>query len=109
MDGMQQWPAEAIHLIKQLQQEIENLKNRISQLENKLKIYENPHTSSSKQLFKSSIKGTNTTVRRGAPPGHHGATRIAPEPDEIISVTMDKCPCCGSYLGNPVKVESSTI
>jgi len=109
MDGMQQWPAEAIQLIKQLQQEIEDLKKRISQLENKIKVYENPHTPSSMQRFKGRTNGTNPPGKRGAPPGHYGATRIVPEPDEIIPVTMDQCPRCGSYLGNSIGIEPRTI
>jgi transposase len=109
MDGMQQWPPEAIRVIKQLQQEIEGLKKRISELENKLKVYENPHTPPSQQRFKNNIGKTNPPGRRGAPPGHHGATRTTPEPDEIIPVTMDTCPRCGSYLGAATKVESRTI
>ena len=109
MDGMQQWPAEAIQLIKQLQQEIEDMKKRISQLENKIKVYENPHTPSSMQRFKGRTSGTNPPGKRGAPPGHYGATRSVPEPDEIIPVTMDQCPRCGSYLGNSIGIESRTI
>ena len=106
---MQQWPPEAIQVIKELKQEIEGLKKRISQLEKKLRAYENPHTPSSMQRFKSNTSWRNPPGRRGAPPGHHGATRTVSEPDEIITVTMDQCPRCGSYLGNPVDVESRTI
>lgn len=116
MDGIQQWPPEVVqliqqfeHRIKQLEKENIELKKRITYLENKLKAYENPHTPSSMQRFKNHTNRTNPTGRRGAPPGHHGATRITPEPDEIIPVTIDQCPHCGSYLGNPIKVESRTI
>jgi transposase len=109
MDGMQQWPAEAIQLIKQLQQEIEKLKKEVANLKNRLKAYENPHTPSSMQRFKSNTGGTNPPGRRGAPPGHHGATRTTPEPDEIIPVTMDHCPRCGSYLGAVTNIEHRTI
>ena len=109
MDGMQQWPPEAIQVIKELKQEIKGLKKRISELENKLRAYENPHTPSSMQRFKSNTNRKTLPGRRGAPPGHHGATRKTPEPDEIIPVTMDQCPQCGSYLGNAVNVESRII
>jgi len=116
MDGMQQWPPEVVRLIKQFEQRVtqlekenKELKSRITYLENKLKVYENPHTPSSMQRFKESNGATNPPGKRGAPPGHHGATRDRPEPDEIISVTLDQCPQCGSYLGEAVDVESRTI
>ena len=116
MDGMQQWPPEVVRLIRQLEQRVKQLeeennglKKRITYLENKIKAYENPHTPSSMQRFKNSTGGTNPPGRRGAPPGHHGATRERPEPDEIIPVTMDQCPRCGSYLGAAIGMESRTI
>jgi transposase len=110
MDGMQQWPAEAIQVIKELQQEIEGLKKRITELENKIKTYENPHTPSSQQRFKGNTnETTNPPGKHGAPPGHRGATRKQPQPDEIIPVTIDQCPRCGSFLGNSIGVESRTI
>lgn len=110
MDGMQQWPAEAVQLIKKLMQEIEELKKRITELENKLRAYENPHTPPSQQRFKGNTgRNINPPGKRGAPPGHQGATREKPKPDEIIPVTIDQCPQCGSYLGNSIGVESRTI
>lgn len=116
MDGMQQWPPEVVRLIKQFEQRVtqlekenKELKNRVTYLENKLKVYENPHTPSSMQRFKGRTGGTNPPGKRGAPPGHHGATRDRPEPDEIIPVTIDQCPQCGSYLGKAIGVESRTI
>jgi transposase len=116
MDGMQQWPPELVRLIqqfeqrvKQLEEENKELKKRITYLENKLKAYENPHTPSSLQRFKGKASGTNPPGKRGAPPGHYGATRNRPEPDEIIPVTIDQCPRCGSYLGDAIDVKSRTI
>jgi len=116
MDGMQQWPQEVVRIIqqfeqrvKELEEENKQLKKRITELENKLRIHENPHTPSSMQRFKGRDGKINPPGKRGAPPGHHGATRIIPEPDEIIPVTMDQCPQCGSYLGEAIGVESRTI
>jgi len=106
---MQQWPAEAVQIIKELRQEITGLKKRISELEKKLKAYENPHTPSSMQRFKNNISKQDSPGKRGAPKGHRGATRPISEPDEIIPVTMDTCPQCGSYLGAPISVESRII
>jgi transposase len=123
MDGMQDMPVEIKqyiqqleeenHLlrqaVRQLEQQIHGLQERVTQLENKLKAYENPHMPPSMQRFKGTTSGTNPPGKRGAPPGHRGATRDKPEPDEIIPVTMDQCPQCGSYLGSSISVESRTI
>lgn len=124
MDGMKNIPDEIKRYIQlleeenrllkkavhQLEQQIHELQERITKLENKLRTYENPHTPPSQQRFKRNTTGTtNPLGKRGAPPGHRGATRILPEPDEIISVTMDQCPRCGSYLGNHIGVESRVI
>jgi len=110
MDGMQNWPIEAVQLIKKQQQEIEELKKKLNELENKLRQYENPHTPSSRQRFKGNVGGNNVSSgKHGGIIGHRGATRMVPDPDEIIPVTMDQCPQCGSLLGDPVDVESRTI
>ncbi len=107
---MQQWPVEAVQLIKKQQQEIEELKKRINELENRLRQHENPHTPSSRQRFKGNTGGNNVSSgKHGGLIGHHGATRTVPQPDEIIPVTMGQCPQCGSLLGDPVDVESRTI
>lgn len=102
MDGLQNLPDE-------VRQYILFLERKIQELEQRLKVYENPHTPSSQQRFKNHTTKTNPTGKRGAPPGHHGATRTKPEPDEIIPVTMDQCPHCGSYLGAAIGLESRTI
>lgn len=112
----QQWPPEVVRFIQQLEQRIKQLENeykdlkkRITELENKLKAYQNPHKPPSMQRFKGSTSGTNPSGKRGAPLGHYGATRERPEPGEIIPMTMDQCPRCGSYLGNSIGIESRTI
>ena len=98
---------EAIH---QLEKQLCGLRDRITQLEKRLKIHENPHTPPSLQRFKGNTGGTTTLPgKRGAPPGHRGATREKPKPDEVIPVMMDRCPQCGSFLGDSIGVESRTI
>ena len=117
MDGLQNLPNEIRFYIQHLEKRITDLEgenkklHEINQkLEAKLKQYENPHTPSSRQRFKGNSGGNvNPPGKRGAPIGHRGATRQVPEPDEIIQVTADLCPRCGSFLGNPVGVESRTI
>ena len=102
MDGLQNLPDD-------VRQYILYLERKIQELEQRLKAYENPHTPSSQQRFKTSTNSTTPPKRRGAPPGHHGATREHPKPDEIIPVTLDRCPRCGSYLGAATNIESRTI
>lgn len=123
MDGLQDVPdhvRQYIHQIEeenrlfkdtlfQLKQQVKQLQERVTYLEKRLKAYENPHTPPSQQRFKGNTCGTTPPGRRGAPPGHRGATRDKPEPDEVIPVTMDQCPRCGSYLGTAIGMESRTI
>ncbi|MEM0466097.1 MAG: IS66 family transposase, partial [Candidatus Thermoplasmatota archaeon] len=117
MDGMQQQIIELtqrIHKLEQhvvdLEQENKELKEKITELENKLRQYENPHTPSSRQRFKGNIGRNNiSSGKHGGVVGHQGATRHIPKPDEIIPVTADNCPRCGSFLGDPIDVESRTI
>ena len=118
MDGMQKWPEEVIQYIKKLESKIQNLegdveelKEKNKKLENRLKLYENPHTPPSKQRFNKGGRGRNNFSggRRGAPKGHRGATRKTPKPDEVISVTSDDCPFCGSNPGEPKEIETAII
>lgn len=109
MDGMQKWPEEAIQIIKQLQQENQELKEKITILEKRLRMYENPHIPSSQQRFKGGSKGNIPRGKRGAPKGHRGATRKTPEPDEVVSVTTDTCPFCGGNSGVPQGVETALV
>ena len=117
MDGMQQQIVEMTQLIHKLEQRIiyleqenKELKKKITELENKLRQYENPHTPSSRQRFKGNTGGHNTSSEKhGGVISHHGATRQVPKPDEIIPVTIDQCPHCGFFLGEPVSVEQRTI
>ncbi|MDH7517123.1 MAG: hypothetical protein QHH19_02095, partial [Candidatus Thermoplasmatota archaeon] len=70
---MQNWPIKAVQLIKKQQQEIEEFKKRLNELENKLRQYENPHTPSSRQRFKGNTGGNNVSSgKHGGLIGHHG-------------------------------------
>ena len=109
MDGMQKLPEEAIQIIKRLQQENQELKEKITLLEKKLHMYENPHTPSSQRRFKGGSKGITPHGKRGAPKGHHGATRKTPKPDEVVTVTTDECPFCGCNPGASQEVETAII
>ena len=106
MDGMQKWPEEAIQIIKQLQQENQELKEKITKLEKRLRMYENPHMPSSQQRFKGGTGKKVSSGKRGAPKGHRGATRKIPIPDKVIPVTADICPRCGCNPGESKGVET---
>ena len=54
-------------------------------------------------------KIVNPPGKRGAPMGHKGATRVHGEPDEIIHVSVEKCPKCSLALGTPLRTEKKTI
>ena len=116
-DGMHKWPVTVMQRIKKLEHKIKNLENenkelkeKIDGLEKKLRIYENPHTPSSKQRFKgNSGSDSSSNKRRGAPKGHKGATRKMPEPDEVLPVPSDHCPECGCDPGVPKGFETVTV
>lgn len=113
---MQRWPEKVIQVVKQLQQvnkelteENKELKKKIDSLEKRLRLFENPHTPPSQQHFKGGRGMQITSRKRGAPPGHRGATRKVPTIDEVIPVTSDCCPGCGSSPGESQGVETVII
>ncbi len=86
---------------------VHELENERDQLISRLKMYENPHTPPSLQPFRP--KTVNPPGKRGAPAGHKGATRESGKPDEIIHVSMEKCPRCSHPLESPIRMEKKTI
>jgi transposase len=93
--------------IGKLTGEIETLRNENESLKKKLLLYENPHTPPSLQPFRP--KAENPPGKRGAPAGHKGAIRVSGKPDEIIHVSMEKCPKCSHPLESPIRMEKKTI
>ena len=73
------------------------LVERIRSLEARLRIYENPHVPSSKQIMKE-VKIVKEPKPRGAPEGHRGATRETPTPERVVELRPKSCPRrgCGS-------------
>jgi len=98
-------------LIEQLRQENELLKERIKELETRLAQYENPHTPPSLRRGRNRKKDQKEGDRGkpGQKIGHKGQTRPRATPDRQIEVTADRCPDCGTELGNPIRVESKVI
>ena len=87
--------------------ENDTLRGENESLKKKLLLYENPHTPPSRQMIRP--KMTNPPGKRGAPVGHNGSTRVHGEPDEIIHVSMERCPKCSHSLESPIRMEKKTI
>ncbi|RLF58533.1 MAG: IS66 family transposase [Thermoplasmata archaeon] len=98
---------------QKLKEENKELKKTIIKLEKRLRMYENPHTPSSRKCFKKGKNSDKDTVsssgRRGAPKGHKGATRKKSKPDEVIPVPSDHCPGCGCNPGLPKGFETLIV
>lgn len=121
IDGMLQWSDDARQYIQRLEQENQEikkenqeLKEKIKDLEKRLGYYENPHTPPSASKLPEEKtqdkKKSDEKGKRGAPKGHRGATRLKPEPDEIIDVSAEECERCGSHnIQDQGKVEKNTI
>jgi transposase len=96
---------------QQLRHEIELLKEYIRELEARLAKYENAHTppslrrgSDRKEEKNGSVKG-----RPGQKIGHKGVTRPQAKPEKQVDVTTDRCPDCGTELGDAFRIESKII
>jgi len=45
----------------------------------------------------------------GQKSGHEGVTRPHAKPDKQVEVIADRCPDCGTGLGNPIRIESKIV
>lgn len=95
----------------QLKREIEFLKGRIAYLEARLAQYENAHTPPSKKRGDNRKKDHNDgdKGKPGQKAGHKGLTRPIAKPDRQVHVTIDLCPDCGAKLGDPFRIESKIV
>ena len=98
-------------VIAQLDRENEALRARIRQLDAQLASYENAHTPPSLRRG-----GTRKTSRNkgakgqpGQKKGHTGVTRPPAKPDKHVEVTTERCPDCGTELGDQFRAESRII
>lgn len=105
-------------IIKQLREEMERLKrenellrDQISKLEARLAKYENAHTPPSLRRGRKRKKDYDEGDRGkpGQKVGHKGISRPFANPDKEVEVTADRCPECGSELGDPVRIELKII
>jgi DNA repair exonuclease SbcCD ATPase subunit len=96
---------------EQLKSEIKLLKQYIRELEARLAKYENAHTPPSlrrgRNRKKEQNEGGNGTP--GQKIGHKGLTRPQAKPDRQVDVTADRCPDCGTELGDPFRIDSKII
>ncbi len=97
--------------IDQLKRENKSLKTCIRELEAKLAMHDNAHTPPSLKRGGKRKKDQNTGggKKPGQKKGHKGVTRPPAKPDKQVEVTKDRCPDCGTELGNPYIVESKII
>ena len=98
-------------LLKARVSEIEPLKAKIHELEALLAVYENAHTPPSlrrgRKRKRESDKGDRG--KPGQKVGHKGVSRSHVDPDIQVEVTVDRCPECGTELGDPIRTESKII
>ena len=97
--------------MEQLKRENELLKDQIAKLEARLAKYENAHTPPSLRRGRKRKKEYNEGDRGkpGQKAGHKGVSRPLANPDKQVEVTADRCPDCGTELGDPVRIESKII
>jgi transposase len=96
---------------EQLKREIELLKEYIKELEARLAKYENAHTPPSLRRGRIHKKERNggDLGKPGRKLGHAGVTRPQSKPNRQVEVTADRCPDCGTELGDPIRIESKII
>jgi biotin-(acetyl-CoA carboxylase) ligase len=96
---------------EQLRRENELLKAKVRELEARLAQYENAHTPPSLRRGRNRKIGQNKGCngKPGQKIGHKGITRPHAKPDKQVEVTADRCPDCGSELGDPIRIESKII
>jgi transposase len=96
---------------QQLRHEIELLKEYIRELEARLAKYENAHTPPSLRRSSNRKEEKNGGVNGipGQKIGHKGVTRPQAKPEKQVDVTTDRCPDCGTELGDAFRIESKII
>ena len=77
-------------------------------LQRRLRLYENPHTPPNLERRKPR-PAVVEPQKRGAPVGHVGATRVAPEPTRRVVVRDETCAACLSKDLESLAVESRRI
>ena len=115
-----------IEMLLEERQARQELEARLRKVEQYLKAFDNPHTSSSKQLKKNtkddeseeeqyleesedSSSGKKKPRFPGKPKGSKGGGIKLPEPDNVVEHKLDACPISGKPLGEPIGYRIKTI
>ena len=110
MTSWRQIVREKDKIIEVLQKENDELKERITKLENHLKAFDNAHTPSSKKRKKNTENKKDDKPRfPGKPPGSNGGGIKLPPPDEVVEHKLDKDPNSRQSLGEPIGYRKKTI
>jgi len=101
-------------MIEDLQEELDKMRKENERLEKEnkelkriLTIFINPHTPSSKKIFKKKV--VQSSKKLGAPLGHFGATRKIVEPTNTKEHLLNECPCCNKLLGELLYTEERIV
>jgi transposase len=91
--------------------ELELLKAKIIELEARLAKYENAHTPPSMRRGRNRRRNQDedNKGKPGQKMGHAGVTRPYAKPDRQVELTVDRCPDCGTDLGDPFRIDSKII
>jgi len=108
VDTMKPTYNDLINEITELKKIVFEQSKQIKELQNRLTIYENAHTPSSKQRFKKNPP-TEPKGKIGAKEGHEKWKRIIPEPTETIEHSETHCPQCNHQLDKPIKIVRKLI
>lgn len=81
--------------VERLEKEIVELRKKYEELEKRVKLYEGPHTPSSKRIIREKKAENKVPKKKGAPEGHKGATRKTPVPEKTVDLKPESCPKCG--------------
>lgn len=92
---------------KLLVERLEAAEKSIKALERRLLAYENAHTPPSRR-YKPRLPSSEH-VKRGAPEGYKGATRIDPEPTMRVELVKKVCDHCKARLPEPFLVERKIV
>ncbi len=95
--------------LEELEARLAYYEGLIADLEVRLAKYENAHTPPSLRRGGNRKNDRNEKGKPGQKPGHKGLTRPIAKPDKQVNVTIDRCPDCGTKLGDPFRVESAII
>ena len=96
-----------INEITELKKIVLEQSKQIKELQNRLTIYDNAHTPSSKQRFKK--QPPESSGKLGAKIGHEKWERPTPTPTETVEHLQTHCPNCEHELGKPFKIDRKLV